>query len=157
MKLIRRMIIIILAGWPALLPAEESAAGTGLRQCYEWGLRRSEDLKARREDILQSESRARAASGGILPLLKWEVNDTWQDPSGVDELERKGFSGFVNKNQVESFVSLKQPVFSGFKEFSAGSGFKRQQAMNALKFERASKELYQKTAEAFYAVQANET
>src|SRR5687767_4628543 len=73
-----------------------------LLQCYDWAKERSENLKIRREDIAQSDARARAALGGALPRLDWELTDTWQDPSGVDELEKKGFSGFVEKEQVES-------------------------------------------------------
>jgi len=142
-----------------LLPAAPARAeeGVSLRQCYDWAKERSENLKIRREDVLQSEARGRAALGGAHPELSWELTDTWQDPHGVKELERKGFSGFVEKNQIESNFALKQPLFSGLREFSAYKGAKRERARNALLLDRASQELYEKTADAFYAVVGHET
>ena len=136
-------------------PAEEPSIT--LNQCYEWARARSEELKIRGEDVRQSKARGRAALGSALPRVEWGLTDTWQDPGGVDELERKGFSGFVEKDQVESKFSVKQPLFSGLRELSAVSGFKRENARDALRLQRAGRELFEKTAEAFYAVLGHET
>lgn len=128
-----------------------------LRQYYESAEAKNEELRVWREDIRRAEARAKAAIGRALPQLSWEFNDTWQDPKGIEKLERKGFGGFVQKEQVESFFSAKQPLFGGLKEYSASSGFKREQMANALKLERAAKELFERTAAAFYAVVGYET
>src|SRR5258706_16417582 len=86
-------------------------AGVTLRQCYAWAVAQSENLKIRQEDINQSSARSRSALGGAFPYLDWQFTDTWQDPKGVDTLDRQGFGGFVAKEQVDSKLSLKQPLF----------------------------------------------
>jgi outer membrane protein TolC len=154
------VVVFVLAAGVAL--ADEAApmangATVTLRQCYTWALTRSEDLKIRREDVRQSGERARAAIGDALPNVSWEFSDTWQDPNGVDELDQQGFGGFVQKDQVESRFRLRQPLFSGFKEFSAYSGFKREKRRNELLLDRASIDLYERTSDAFYNVVDRET
>jgi outer membrane protein len=128
-----------------------------LHQCYAWALTRNEDLKIRREDIQQSQSRARAALGGALPTIDWQFTDTWQDPSGVNTLNQQGFGGFVEKDQVDSKFSLRQPLFSGLRESSAYQGFKRETRRNAFLLDRASIDLYARTSDAFYDVVDNES
>jgi outer membrane protein TolC len=138
-------------------PFLQALENVTLRQCYEWTRLRSAELESRREDIKQSQARARAALGGAFPRLEWEFTGTRQDPDGVKKLERKGFAGFVEKDQVESKFSLKQPLFSGLKEFSARSGFQKQSERDALLLDRASLEIFDRTAAAFYAVVGQET
>jgi outer membrane protein TolC len=137
--------------------AATASSGVTLRQCYEWAKIQSEDLKIRSEDIVQSKARARASLGSALPRLTWDWMETWQEPDGVDALTRKGFSGFVAKEQVESKFTLEQPLFSGLREFSASSGFKRESARDALRLERANQELFERVAEIFFDVVAFET
>jgi outer membrane protein len=137
--------------------APPASAGVTLRQCYDWAKDRNENLKIRYEDIQQSKARARAALGSALPYLHWDWMETWQDPDGVEALNRKGFSGFVEKEQIESKFTLEQPLFSGLREFSASAGFKRESARDQLLFERANQELFQEIAEAFYDVVGYET
>lgn len=138
-------------------PEAGTAASVTLRQSFEWARGRSEDLRIRKETIRQSELRGRAALGGIYPDVSWEFTDTWQEPAGVKALERQGFAGFVEKEQVESKFSLKQPIFSGMREFSVWSGAKRESTRNTLRLERASRELFLRTAESFYNVLGYET
>lgn len=135
----------------------EVISSATLQQCYQWAKARSEALKIRQEDIEQSKARGRAALGGALPNISWKFNDTWQEPQGVEKLESQGFSGFVEKEQAESKFSVEQPLFSGFREYSAWSGFKKERLRNALRLERASQELYEKTASAFYTVLSHQS
>lgn len=123
-----------------------------LTQCYEWAKLQNEDLRIRQETIKQSSARASAAIGEAFPRIAWKLNETWNDPNGVDELEAQGFSGFVEKRQTESKFSLEQPLFSGFREFSAYSGFKHESLRDALRNERAAFDLYEQIANAFYTV-----
>ncbi len=160
-KHVKAALIVALLGRQAIplraIAASEDLSPVTLAQCNEWAQAQSESLKSRREAVEQSRARARAALGGALPRLDWEWRDTWQDPDGVKELERKGFSGFVEKNQVESKFTLEQPLFSGLREFSAWSGFRRESARDALRLERASRELFETVAAAFYAVLTHES
>lgn len=128
-----------------------------LRQCYEWAQAQSEDLKIRQEDINQSKARAHSSLGGAGPSIDWKYTHTRQDPKGVEALEAQGFSGFVQKRQTESKFTATQPLFSGFREFSAYSGFKRESARDTFLLERASYELLERTADAFYTVIAHES
>jgi outer membrane protein TolC len=128
-----------------------------LRQCFEWATNRSEDLKIREEYIVQAKARARTALADALPRVEWQFRNTWQDPNGVDELNRQGFGGFVEKNQMESNFSVQQPLFSGGREFAARSGFTRESTRDTLRLQRATRELFERTAEAFYRIVTEET
>jgi protease secretion system outer membrane protein len=123
-----------------------------LRQVYDWALARSEDLKSGEEDVEQSRLQARAAMAGLFPKLDWELTDVWQDPAGVRRLDAQGFGGFVQKEQQESRLVARQPLFSGFKEFSAYSGFRRQTERDRLRLQRARRELFATVAASFYDV-----
>lgn len=137
--------------------SQTDASSVTLRQCYDWALAQSEDLKRRGEDIEQSRQRARGARAGVYPRLEFDFNETIQDPSGVRTLEGRGFSGFVQKEQSESYFSLSQPIFSGLKEFSALKGFRAESERDALRLRRAKARLYEQTAKSFYGVLGLET
>ena len=139
------------------LPVRAQASGVTLGQCYEWARAQSEDLKIRSEDIRRAQARARGAIGSALPQLDFKLTSTWQQPSGVEKLQAKGFAGFVEKNQVESKFTAEQALFSGLREFSAQAGFERETERDRLRFERAERELYERTAEAFFAAIGHET
>lgn len=123
-----------------------------LRQCYDWATALSEDLKIRGEDVVQSQQRAKAALAGALPRLSWELADTYQDPNGVRRLQSHGFSGFIEKDQIESRFALRQPLFAGFKEYSALQGFHREEARDAFRLRSRANDLYERTASAYYEV-----
>ncbi len=140
-----------------LLGAAASAQDpVSLRRAYDWAVDRDEALKSQRKDIDQSQAQARAAIGGALPQLDWNWTDTYQDPSGVDKLVRQGLGDFVQKNQVESKISLKQPLFSGLREWSAWSGFLRETSRDEALYRRGARLLFQRTADAYYDVLGHE-
>ncbi len=147
----RRSALFVLLFAPASVRAEVT-----LKQCFEWAQASSESLQQRQEDITQSKARARATLGGVYPRLGWEFSQTWQDPKGVDTLQSRGFSGFVQKSQTESRFTLSQPIFSGLKEFSAWKGLGRESERDTLRLKRAAAELYELTAASFYATLADE-
>lgn len=157
----RRSILILALLSPVPLFAETAsgvvASSVTLRQCFEWARAQSEDLRIRREDIEQSQARGRGAISGALPQLDWKLTDTYQDPAGVRKLEGQGFGGFVEKNQMESRFTATQALFSGLREYSAEKGFRHETVRNQLQLERANRDLFQQTAEAFYSVIGYET
>ncbi len=149
------LVVFLLVGSVVGSVRAQSAPETStvtLRQCYDWALTRSEQLKIRAEDLEQSRQNARSAKAGIYPRLDWEFVQTWQDPAGVRRLEAQGFSGFVQKSQAESWLALRQPLFSGLKEFSAFSGFMRASDRDQLHLERAKRELFEQVAVVYYTV-----
>ncbi|HVE14929.1 MAG TPA: TolC family protein [Elusimicrobiota bacterium] len=135
---------------------EVSSSSVTLRRCYDWALAQSEDLRRRQEDIVQADASARAAMGGLFPKASYDFTDTYQDPKGVDTLNSQGFGGFIQKEQPESKFTLRQPLFSGLREFSAFSGFRQQSLRDSYRFQRASRELYLATAGSFYSVVGQE-
>lgn len=151
------LLVIIALGRaaPALASAEGSTVT--LTQCYQWALQRSEDLKSREEDIEQARLRARGAMAGVYPSLAWEFVDIWQDPGGVNKLNAQGFGGFVQREQPEGRFALRQTIFSGFKEFSALAGFKKEGERDTLRLQRARREVFLRTAASFYNVLGRET
>lgn len=150
----RKTLIIVLF---FAAPLSADGGPVSLRQIYEWARQESPDLKIRAENIQQAQARARAAIGTALPQISWNWANTWQEPSGVEALERRGFTGFAEKEQEESKFRLEQALFSGLREFSAMSGFKRESLRDQLNYEWASRELYFQTAALFYRTIAFET
>jgi outer membrane protein TolC len=149
--------LVLLAPNLCLAAAPSDDTPVTLGQCYTWARAQSEDLKIRQEDINKSQARARGAIGSALPEVDFRLTDTWQQPSGVERLEAKGFSGFVEKNQLESRFTAQQALFSGLQEFSAEAGFRRERERDRLRLQRAERELFEKTAQAFYAAVGLET
>ncbi len=143
------------------LHAEASVATASgavtLSQCYEWAKLQSEDLKIRGEDVSQAQARGRGAISSALPQIDFRLTNTWQQPSGVEKLNAKGFSGFVEKQQTESKFTATQALFSGLREFSAQKGFDRESARDRLRLERAALELFERTAQVFYNLVGFET
>lgn len=156
----RKFYFFLLLLSPTLSWAQAPEAITSsvtLRQCYEWAQLQSETLQIRKENIEQARARGRQALGTALPDVRWKMTDTWQDPNGVEKLEAKGFSGFVEKEQVESRFTAQQTLFSGLRDFSAVRGAKHQTERDRLLFEKAERELFNMMATAFYTVVGFET
>jgi outer membrane protein len=137
---------------PARASQEAPVSTVTLRGVYDLALARSEDLKSGAEDVEQSRLQARAAMAGLFPSLDWELTDAFQDPAGVRALDAQGFGGFVQKEQQESRLVARQPLFSGFKEFSAYAGFRLQTERDRLRLQRARRELFASVASSFYGV-----
>ncbi len=138
-------VIIVSLGFPLFA---ETPGSLTLKQCYDAALVQDETLKNQREDVAQSHARGLQALSGALPDISWNWSDTHQDMTGLNS----GFGNFIEEEQVESKFTLKQPIFSGFREFSAHAGFKNEQARNRLRLRRAELELFQRVALAFYRV-----
>jgi outer membrane protein len=140
---------LALALWAGVGSAEPSSEPVTLNQCYTLALAQSETLRNLREEITQSHARARASLGGAFPQVHWNWGDTWQDGSGMGG---NTFGGFLEKNQVESKFTLEQTLFSGLKEFSAWSGFQKQEARDRWTLRHAELQLFDRVAGAFYDV-----
>ncbi|MBL0059601.1 MAG: TolC family protein [Elusimicrobia bacterium] len=132
-----------------LCSAEPSGGPITLNKSYALALDQSETIRNLREDITRSQARARASLGGAFPQVRWNWGDTWQDGSGTGG---NNFGGFLEKNQVESKFTLEQTLFSGLKEFSAWSGFQKQEARDRWTLRYAELQLFDRVAGAFYDV-----
>ena len=140
----------------SLAAGEPLPAGMSLdlKRCYDLAVQQSEPLKRQREDIVRSQSQARAALGGAFPHVSWKWSDLRQDGSGLDS---GNVGGLLEKNQIESKFSLQQPLFTGLKEFSAYAGFKKQEARDEWRLRQAELQLYDEVSRAYYDVVALES
>jgi outer membrane protein TolC len=144
-----RSTALIFCGWvTAHVVAAAGSPSMDLAQCFDRALQQNEPLKRQREEIERSQAKARAALGGAFPHLSWDWRGTRQDHSGVSD----SFGGMLDKNQVESKVYLEQPLFNGLREFSAWSGFKKQQARDQWTLRQSQLALYNEVAQAYLEV-----
>lgn len=149
-----RPIVLAICGWiTATVVSAGPIASVGLNQCYEWSLQQNEPLKQQQEEIERSQAKARAALGGAFPHLSWDWRGTRQDNSGVAD----SFGGMLDKSQVESRMYLEQPLFNGLREFSAWSGFKKQQARDQWNLRQSQLTLFNQVAQAYLDVVSLET
>lgn len=123
-----------------------------LSQAYEIALKQSESLKNRKEAIIQSEALGRASAAGAYPHLSWILTDFIQDTSGVSGSTQGVTSTALRKERAESKFQLEQPLFSGLREYSITSSYKRETARDKALYQRAMLQLYQDVAQAFYSV-----
>ncbi|HNC73709.1 MAG TPA: TolC family protein, partial [Elusimicrobiota bacterium] len=148
--------VFVLAG---TLPVRAQETVVTLSQCQAWALQNSESRRISRESISQSESRARAALGGILPTVQWTWDRTWQDTSGLPVFnDPSGFSNsFALKRQDVSKFTVDQALFGGFREFTARAGFLKERDRDALRLDHQSLEIFKSVMASFYDVRATET
>ncbi|MBI3292522.1 MAG: TolC family protein [Elusimicrobia bacterium] len=137
-------------------PSPSSSALT-LQDCYHLALQRSEDLKTQSENIAQAEARYQQALGNVLPHLSFNVSESLQDTSGISGGDGGVGGTFTRRERPEVKFIVRQPLFSGFREFAAMSSFKSESRRATLLFNRASKLLFQDVARAFYLVVQLET
>ncbi|MBL8023765.1 MAG: TolC family protein [Elusimicrobia bacterium] len=136
------------------LPSPRTGQAFDLKYCYQLAAEKSEPLKRQKESIRQSALQAQAALGGIFPRFSWDWRDIRQESSGMN-------SGLLGegqeKNQVESKFMLEQPLFTGLREFSAYSGFKKQQARDQWRLRQSELQLYNEVAQAYFDILSLET
>ncbi len=114
-------------------------------ECYRLALDRSEELRIRDESIAQSKAKYQQALSGILPRLSFKATEFRQDASGSDT--------FTLRSRPSKYFMLSQPLFKGFKEFSAMTAIRAEELQHRLERRRAEELLYLEVAEAFFAVE----
>ncbi len=121
-----------------------------LHECVQLALKQSETLKMTEQDVLAARARYKQAVGTILPDLKFNFTELYQDTNvGNDDP--------VNRTRSEGKFQAQQPLFNGFKEFSAMSGYKRDIQKNEFTRRRTVSTIYQDVAGAFFEVARLET
>ena len=145
-------VMAVSASWaagpeaPAAVAASSATATLSLLDCYRLAVQHSEDLQISDEDIIQAHERYRQAVGSILPDLRFQVAETIQDTSGVPS------NGFNQRERRETKFMASQPIFSGFKEFAAMSGFKAEERQQRALRKRNASVLFQSMALTFYQI-----
>ncbi len=161
MKRLFLIVSILLPGFIAAVqgaePPVSAATPLTLDECFQMALTQSESLAMIREQVLQFEARARQARSAILPDVNFLYTHFFQDSSASDS-SGGGVGGTLTRNErPEAKITGRQPLFGGFREFSAWYGFKSLQRREELELLNAKKALYREVALAFYSVVQLET
>jgi outer membrane protein len=131
-------------------PEPASVRALTLDDGYRLALRQSEALRGRAERIEQAEARYGQALGAALPRLSFNASQLYQDAGGRSD---SGVgSNLTLRRRPESKFTLRQPLFSGFREFAAMSASRAEQSGERRRLERARALLYLDVARAFYLV-----
>lgn len=133
-------------------PLEAGESALTLSQCYEMALKQSESLQIQGEAIYQFGQRVKESLSAILPKADFLYTEFWQDTSGTDA-SAGGVGSTLNRGErPEAKIQLKQPLFSGFREFQALKGFQSEKKRQELILMRSRLLLYEDVANAFYLV-----
>lgn len=138
-------------------PVPETPSALTLAGCYRLALERSETQRIQEEQIEQAEARYRQALGSALPRVHVAGSELIQDVSGIGGGEGGVGGTLTRRERPEAKVVLRQPLFSGFREFAAMSSSKAEGRRERLLFTRASSRLLLDVAQAFYTVIQVET
>ncbi|MCG3203628.1 MAG: hypothetical protein KCHDKBKB_00299 [Elusimicrobia bacterium] len=131
--------------------------GLTLKECYQLAVNRSERLLISQENMIQAQARRKQALGAVLPDVRWLLATTWQDTTGTQSDGDGDRSSVIREERTESKFQVKQPLFQGFKEFSAISGYKAEERRAQAQLMSESVALFLEVAKAFYQVLQLET
>lgn len=133
-----------------LLPLSASAADRplGLPEAYKLALARSEELAISGATYEETVARAEEVFSRVMPRLSLMGTETFQDvPRGQSGL-------FLQRQREQGWLSLQQPLFSGFREFLAYRASKQQGRAAELRLERAKQLLYRDVARSYLDLSA---
>lgn len=130
----------------------------GLQECYELAVMKSESLGMKESEIKIQEALYWQAISTAFPQVHVRATPTWEDQSYVQNLNRSTSSGssssFSKKvptmDTFEGKVTVAQPLFRGFREFSAAGAAKESQSAKSLEWKRGREVLYEEVATAYY-------
>ncbi len=136
-----------------------------LQTCYELSVLRSETLGMKEEDVKVAQARYWQTVGAILPKVHVITTERVQnrtggvgsgsfnsDPSSGGFSSGGGGGGGGRPDQFVSRLNVKQPIFSGFREFNTGSAGKAEIEARKLTKQRALQLLYLDVADVFHQI-----
>lgn len=154
MKKMTRIALLICPLLSGLAPyamgqRDEPAPSITLAEAFNAALRHSEQLAISSEAVVELEARIREFTSRAGPQLSLNASELLQDvPNG-----EQGLLSVVNRRSLpEAKVSLRQPLFSGLREFLAVKAARAQSEAAALGLERAKDLLYLDVALAYYGL-----
>lgn len=149
------LIVLLACAFPgmtssyALGPRDEPVPVITLAEAFNLALLHSEQLAISSETVVELEARIREFTSRAGPQLSLNASELLQDvPNG-----EQGLLSVVNRRSLpEAKVSLRQPLFSGLREFLAVKAARAQSEAAALGLERAKDLLYLDVALAYYGL-----
>lgn len=135
------LIGIGLLFWAGNAAAQSVADGLTLKECYDLALKRSESVAIRKEYIRENEGLILQSLSTALPQVAFAYSQKWQD---VRPNNTWGGS------TPEGKFTFSQPLFTGFKEFSAIAASRHVGRQRQDELKRAEELLLTDVADAFY-------
>ncbi len=161
MKLKNTVLALLALSWLGQANSDEiggppTSNQLTLKQCVDLAAHQSEQLQMSAEDIIQAREHIRQATAGILPTIEWNWTHLIQD-SDNESASGSDTNSSQSRRRTDSKFSARQPLFYGFREFSARSAFKAQTEKEKFEYTREKVELIGLTAESFFLVVLAET
>ncbi len=171
------LTIVIVNGWAdgksisSSSPQESSANPVpippgpfDLQTCFELAVLHSETLGLREEDIRVAQAQYWQAVGTILPKINIITSQQYQNSQGNSSTGGGGAivtdstgglnvtGGGTGTSFFQSRLNVKQPLFSGFREFATSSAFKADVEARKYNKERSLQLLYLDVSDVFYQI-----
>lgn len=129
-----------------LVPATATLRPITLAEAYQAALARSEELARDREALNEVLARIDELKAAVKPRLSLVGTEILQDAPA----DSGGFTNsFAQRSRPQAAVNVKQPLFSGFREFLAIKATRAQGAAARLALKRAEQSLFQDVAGAY--------
>lgn len=135
-------VLVVLLSAVATAPAEDLWS---LQRSYLRVLERSESLFLDKESIKQAESQWALLRSGVLPRVGFKATGRFQDTGG----DRDNGTGHY---RPEAGFYLRQPIFSGLREYAGLQGQRARSAARVWDLARARQKAYEDVAEVFFTV-----
>ena len=120
-----------------------------LSDCYKFALEQAEKLKEQMQKMDQIDWRYQSAFGGILPRFSFNATEFLQDSGGRGD--SGSGSNLTRTERPEMKFVLRQPIFSGFREFAAMSALKHDRAKEQFTHARIAREIFLEVSRVFYS------
>ncbi len=147
-------LLILLSG-AQILRAEPAApaistSGITLEQCYERARQISETIGISAENYRLLQAQYRAQVGLVLPHLDWIKSQFYQDKGNVAGNTTGATGSSLLTTQPQSYFQLTQPIFGGFRDWSALAISKSQGEQALINQRSADLQLLSDVSAAFY-------
>lgn len=141
------LIGLFLQGFSSVSLAQSAPAPFDLRACYDLALLKSENLGIKDQEIRAVGARYWQAMGRAFPQVRVILDESFEN--------RKSYGssyvfGVNRQDHFETRLNARQPLFNGFREFSAASGFRAEGQGREFSKAYAEQLLYLQVTEAFY-------
>ena len=138
----------------AELPAASTNNQLSLSACYELALKNSDTLRARAEDIRAAEARYRQAVAAAYPKLDLLAEQRLRNSSSFGRSSSSSNSNNSNSSHpFVSFLSLQQPIFTGFREELLAEAAQAEIKSLDLTRKRVNEQLFLDVAESYVQIQ----
>lgn len=132
----------------AVIPKD---APLSLEEAYALALKRSEDVKMKKEDLEAAKGRFYQAFNYFLPSVSYSITRKEQDAPSLNDSAEDGVNGtFVRRRTPEQKFVFTQPIFSGFAELAAIQSSGADKARVKQEIRRAIETLAINVVESFY-------